>query len=98
MDREGHLKVDRFFWNKEYWDVHNWLDSSYAKYVGKNPYHHWTEHHYKEAIANKFGQYTLQYNVAYLHILADCLGHFGIAEVPKDKDEVIELLKSMGVY
>ena len=100
MDRLSHLKVDKFFWNEEYNEVHKWIDSSYKNYVGagRNPYHHWSEHHHKEAIAKEFGNYTLQYNVAYLHILADWLSHFSIAEVPKDKAEVIELLKSIGVY
>lgn len=98
MKRENHLKVDRFFWDKEYDDVHTWIDACFPRYVGRNPYHHWLERHHIIAIAKKYGEYTLRYNVAYLHILADFLSHFGVAVVPKDEKEVKEWLITFQVF
>lgn len=93
MKKEDHLKVDKFFWNEEYPEVHQWLDEFYPKYKN-NPYRHWLHRHHKEAIAEKYGHYTLKYNVACVHVLIDLLG-IGVAEIPDSAESLEVLLKSM---
>jgi hypothetical protein len=97
MDRKNHEKVDLFFWDKKYSEVHQWLDATFPKYAGRNPYRHWLERHHIKAIKEKFGEFYLEYNVAYLHILADYLSHHQIAFVPVDEKEAEAMLKSLGV-
>jgi len=97
MKREEHLKVDKFAWNKEYNDVHAWLDETFPKYAGRNPYRHWLERHFLDAVKEKYGEFTLEYNVAYLHILFDYLSHFQVAYAPQTKKDVEDMLKSQGV-
>jgi hypothetical protein len=97
MYRHEHLKVDKFFYNKEYNEVHKWLDETYPQYARTNPYMHWLERHHLQAIEEKYGLGSIEYNVAYLHILADFLSHMQIAVVPKNKEEVGSYLKSWGL-
>lgn len=97
MNRQEHLKVDRFTFGKEYNQVHSWLDETYNNYARTNPYKHWLERHNYSAIKLKYGEFTLEFNAAYLHILFDYLSHFGIAFVPKDEEETRSMLKSQGV-
>ena len=98
MDWESHQSVDRFFYGKDvnYVEVHKWLDETVWHHKD-NPYKHWLDTHHKEAIYKKYGSYTIEYNVSYLHILTDYLAHFQIAEVPQNKQDTEILLKSIGV-
>jgi hypothetical protein len=96
MKRQDHLRVDKFTWDKEYNDVHQWLDECFPKYAGRNPYMHWLERHYLDAIKEEYGEFTLEYNVAYMHILFDYLSHFQFAYVPKTKKDAESMLKSLG--
>ena len=97
MDRQAHLDVDKYFWNKEYEDVHSWLDSGYPAFVGRNPYKHWLEKHHQEAITMEYGAFTPKYNAAYVHILMDFMSHFGVAFVPKNRGELEEMLTSLNI-
>jgi len=97
MKREEHLNVDRFYWNAEYPEIHQWLDKYYPQYVNRNPYRHWLHRHHIEAIKKEYGQYTNKYNVAYMHILLDFLNAFSAAVVPKNKEDVSQWLKSFGM-
>lgn len=54
MDRENHLRVDKFAWDQEYNDVHQWLDETYIQHANKNPYRHWLARHHIKAIAEKY--------------------------------------------
>ena len=94
MRREKHLEVDRKIFNKEFPEVHKWIDGSFVKWQS---YRHWTINHHLEAVIERFGSFTAQYNSAYFHILMDWISHFAIAVVPKDKTEVLRLLKSLGI-
>ena len=96
MKHEFHLEVDKFLWNKEYPDIHKWLDRSFGDYKN-NTYRHWLNYHHINAIEKEYGSYTIKYNVAYMHILIDWLSHFSIAFVPKDRNDAEEMLKSMDV-
>jgi len=98
MKREEHLRVDSFIWNEEFSEVHQWIDECYPKYAGRTPYKHWLERHYLDAIKEKYGEFTLEYNVAYTHILFDYLSHFEMAYVPKTKEEAEAMLKSLGAF
>jgi hypothetical protein len=97
MNRQEHLKLDNFIWNEKYNEVHQWLDECYPKYMNRNPYRHWLERHFLDAIKEKYGEYTIEYNVAYMHILMDYLSHFQIAFTPKTKEEAESMLKSLQV-
>jgi hypothetical protein len=97
MERKEHLRVDEFFYNKTYNEVHQWLDATYVNYMKTNPYLHWIERHHIKAIEEKYGIGSIEYNVAYLHILADFLSHLQIATVPKDEEDVKSYLKSWGL-
>jgi hypothetical protein len=91
MRREEHLKTDMFFWNKEYNEVHAWLDECFPKYRDEK---HWQERHHLQAIGEKWSEGTPEYNSAYMHILCDFLSHYQIAWVPKNKEEVLSFIKS----
>ena len=98
MELLDHQKVDCFFYGNQsnFKEVHNWLDSTHYRY-SHNPYYAWLDTHHKEALHKQYGQYTLKYNIGYLHVLVDWLSHFQIAEVPQDRQEVEILLKSLDI-
>jgi hypothetical protein len=97
MERKDHLALDNFAFNQEYNEVHQWLDEFYPKYMHRNPYKHWLHRHHLKAIKDEYGEFTLKYNVAYLHILFDFLMHFQIAFVPKDEKDLQEMFDSLHV-
>ena len=97
MKREDHLKTDHFVWNKEYNDVHKWIDGCFPKYASTNPYMHWLERHHIEAINKKYGEFSIEYNVAYVHILMDVLSHLEMAYVPRTSKEVKTILETEGL-
>ena len=97
MYKKEHLSVDHFCWNKEYPEVHQWLDETYSKYASSNPYRHWLEHHHMKAISDKYGDYTPEYNAAYMHILFDFLSHHQIAFVPINEKDLESMLKSLQI-
>ena len=68
-----------------YTDVHIWLDELFPKYGG---FGHWSERHHLQAIKEKYGENTVRYNVAYLHIICDWLSHLDRIEVPIDAQDV----------
>ena len=98
MDRKGHTELDKVIFNKEFTEVHKWLDSTYPKYVNTHiPHMHWLKYHHKEAIKEKYGSFTLEYNAAYMHILMDFLYHFKMAYVPENMTDLIDTFISLGV-
>jgi len=98
MDRKGHISLDKILFNKEFNEVHKWLDSTYLKYANTAiPHMHWLMYHHKAAIKEKYGSFTLEYNAAYTHILTDFLYHFKMAYVPEDMTDLIDTFISLGV-
>ena len=97
MKRADHLMADKFFWDEEYNDVHQWIDEHFKYHAGRKPYRHWLERHNIEAIEKQYGNFTKRFNAGYMHILCDYLSHFGVAFVPKDRKEAEEMLKSLEV-
>ena len=98
MDRKGHIALDKVIFNKEFNEVHKWLDSTYPKYAnGPIPHLHWLNYHHKEAIKEKYGSFTFEYNAAYMHILMDFLYHFKMAYVPENMTDLIDTFISLGV-
>lgn len=98
MDRKGHLALDKILFNKEFNEVHEWLDSTYPKFKNHPvPHMHWLHYHHKEAITDKYGAYTLEYNSAYMHILTDFLYHFKMAYVPNNMTDIVDTFLSLGV-
>ena len=98
MEHKEHLGVDKFVWDKEYNDVHQWLDETFPRYANRDPYRHWLERHNLKAISEEYGNYTPEYNVAYMHVLFDFLSHFQVAFVPDDEKECESMLKSLGAF
>lgn len=97
MDRQKHLEVDRALFGEEHNSVHQWLDHSLPDFKDTNPYKHWLGTHDCVSIGEQFGVYTVEYNVAYVHILMDFLSHFNRAYVPIDLDACETMLKKVGV-
>ena len=96
MDKEFHLKVDNFFFNQEYPEVHQWLDEACLKTGKGSPYRHWLIYHHLKAITEKYPRDQLRYNVAYLHILSDYLSNFKVAYVPADEKATKFILIRLG--
>ncbi len=99
MKLKDHEKLDVLMFGKSFGDVHQWLDELYGEYVpgGKREnlggaYYHWCEHHSHEAIREKYGVHTEEYDSAKLHIIIDWVAHWGKVKFPKDRGEVIKLL------
>jgi len=93
MKKTEHFKIDRFLWDEEFPDVHQWLDECYSQFAARNPYRHWLKRHHLKAIRKKYGKHTREYNVAYIHILFDFLNAFEAAEVPRNEKDVSEWLR-----
>ena len=94
MQKNQHLTVDKFFFGEEITYSHEWLDATFGEYVNTNPYKHWLNRHYEEAVIEEFGKGTKLYNSAMMHILCDMLSHFGIFFVPRTRQELQKFLKS----
>ena len=96
MRREEHLAIDKKIFGKEFPDVHGWIDSEYPKYFRTNPFRHWLAYHHEEAIREKYGAYTENYNVACMHVICDFLSHFNKCCLPRDKYELMSILGACG--
>jgi len=96
MDREYHSKVDNFFWNREFPEVHQWLDEACLKTGKGSPYRHWLIHHHLTALHERYPNDQLRFNAAYLHILSDYLSHFNMAIVPINEEQARLLLMKLG--
>ena len=72
------------------------VEKTFPQYVGREPYRHWLNYHNLEAVKEKYGEFTVEYNAAYVHILMDYLKHFDMAFVPKDAQEAEEMLIKLG--
>ena len=80
------------FFKKGYDEVHQWIDATYKPHLG---FAHWINRHHIEAITEKYGEDTIEYDVAYLHIFSDFLSHLGLFKVPKTKQECEEQLTEL---
>ena len=85
--------MDFMLFGKSYPEVHAWLDDNYANQPG---YFHWLDHHHLEAIKTEYGEYTMEYYSAYMHILSDWLSHWDRLFVPTDRKDVIAKLTEIG--
>ena len=98
MNRSDHLKIDKAIFGKEYDDVHSWLDSTYPKYAKHPiPYLHWIHYHHMEAIKEKYGNFTDEFNAAYTHIMCDFIHHFKMSYVPKDMTDLIDTFLALEI-
>jgi len=93
MRIKDHIAIDNIVFGKGYDEVHEWLDELYPKYREEGvPFLHWKERHHYNAIKEKYGEGTIEYKVAYLHIMLDWLTHFGKFLLPLNEEEVIYYL------
>jgi len=98
MNREDHLKVDKVLYNKTFNKVHAWLDSTWPEYADHPiPFLHWLKYHHIEAIREKYGDFTPEFNAAYTHILCDFVSHFNMAYVPRNMIELIDTFTALKV-
>jgi hypothetical protein len=98
MDHKDHLKIDKVIFGKEFEHVHKWLDSTFPKYANHPvPYMHWLNYHHMEAIREKYGDFTPEFNAAYVHIMCDYVHHFNMAYVPKDMTDTVDTFLALGV-
>jgi len=98
MKREDHLKIDNAIFGKEYDAVHKWLDSTYPEYAKHRiPHIHWLKYHHLQAIHDKYGDFTPEFNAAYTHIMCDFIHHFKMSYVPKDLNDVVNTFLALGV-
>jgi hypothetical protein len=92
------MKLDMLLLGKKFPEVHKWLDATFndsqkrAKY-GRfgQVYYHWVDGHHEETLRTKFGD-TPEFQAGRLHMIADWLSHWNIAEFPKNGAEVKKLL------
>lgn len=70
-------------------NVHTWLDETYPfwKKRGCGNYH-LVERHNREALEEKFGLDSNEYNTGVLHVLCDLIYKFGISIIPNDYYEI----------
>ena len=99
MDLDSHISASMNIFGKDSEAVHIWLDESYQDYSfgGKNEHYgsveyHRIERHHKQALAEQYGQKSFKYKVGCLHVLIDFVSHYGIAVVPKDRDECLFII------
>ena len=95
MKKEDHINITKMFFDSGYGKVHEWLDSSYAKYVNQRDvsvFYHWTMHHHLKAVTDKYRVSSVECQVACLHIVCDWLSHFCTFQFPKDREECTELI------
>ena len=92
MHRKRHITVTEIFFKDGYEEVHKWLDATYRPWIG---FSHWIKRHHVEAITAKYGEDSVEYKVAFLHIMSDFLSHLGLFIVPKSKEECREILNEL---
>ena len=98
MDRKAHLKIDKAIFGKEYDQVHKWLDSSYQEFaLSPVPHMHWVKYHHMQAIKDKYGNFTPEFNAAHTHIMCDFIYHFNMSYVPRDITDLIDTFIALGV-
>ena len=99
MDWSAHTKASIDVLGKDCKDVHIWLDECYDHYSlgGKNEhygateYHH-IERHHKAALVVKYGKTSFEYKVGCLHVLIDFISHYGVAKVPSNGVECLQII------
>ena len=98
MDRKAHLKIDKAIFGKEYEQVHKWLDSCFPEFAKHPiPHMHWVKYHHMQAIKDKYGNFTPEFNAAHTHIVCDFIYHFNMAYIPKDITDLIDTFIALGV-
>ncbi len=90
MDWKKHKAIDRIIFGKEYPEVHKWIDEFFPKY---QDWEHWKERHHLAAIEEKYPDQTSEeFLSAILHVICDWVAHEREFELPKDKEETLEIL------
>ena len=99
MNHKEHQALDVILLGKRFPDVHRWLDACFKDYAegGKHaefgtPFYHWIERHHLEALNTKYSSDKKRYDAAVLHILSDWISHLNTVQLPRNRQEVIELL------
>ena len=92
--RIRHLEIDKLMFKKEFNHVHGWIDSRFPEY---RSYPHWLHYHHVEAINEKFPEGSAENASACLHVIEDFVGHFGIVFLPRNENELREILDDLGV-
>jgi len=94
MKKEQHLEITKIIFNKEYTKVHEWLDETAKEYFDKgwNVFEHWKHRHHIQAIKDKYGEGTIEFLVAWLHIICDWISHLNMVEIPLNEEEVVQIL------
>lgn len=93
MDRKSHELITEAIFGKPFNKIHEWIDSEFANRQG---YSHWQYHHHLQAIKEKYGEGTINYRVALLHIITDWISHWGKFCIPKNQEEVLKELNEVG--
>lgn len=94
MNRKSHVIVTQTVLTEGFDDVHQWIDETYRPHLA---YLHWLNRHHKQAVREKYGEDSWEYEVALLHIATDFLSHFGKFYVPENREECEAKLKELGV-
>jgi len=88
-----HEKIDKIIFGRSFPEIHKWIDGTFD---GTNGRTHWINRHHKEAIDNQYTRFYRQ--IAYLHVMVDWLWYHRIICVPKNAEEVKEMLQKFGVF
>jgi hypothetical protein len=94
LHRKQHVVITYMFFKKGYDEVHAWIDNTYRPNLG---YLHWLNRHHIQAIKEKYGEDTVEYKVAFLHIMCDFLSHLGLFIVPKNREDCLNIFKDLGI-
>lgn len=100
MNHKEHVTVDYIIFRQTFAEVHTWLDETdpEKKKSGISPYRHWIKRHNVEALKDKYGDQTIEFNAGCMHILCDWLSHFYVWVLPKNETEVIVKLKENNAF
>jgi len=100
MKEKQHVVLTYCVFGKGFDEVHEWIDSDARNWFGTfySPFRHWVPYHNVKAINEKYGEDFIEAKVAYLHVVCDWLSHFGLWHLPKDSDEVQQLLWDLKVW
>ena len=94
MDRKEHVIVTETVFGDGYDEVHKWIDSDAGNWfnTGHSVFRHWVKYHNHEALKEKYGEGSIEFNVGILHIICDWMSHLNKFHIPETSGDVTKLL------
>jgi hypothetical protein len=99
MFQKDHEEACKILFGRPMDGPNKWIDACYPDFLYNGTkahygsvHYHWIERHHLQAITAQYGETSLEAQACKLHVMMDWLSHFGVIEMPKNSEEVKQLL------